>query len=361
MKHTPSVALAFVAAFLAGCGGQQAELTPTKTKAASTETGKGSKALTQDDAGSISGENAPRAAASNAKPRARSFRFNYGFHLKELPAASNVRVWIPVPPSNEHQTAAEIERKVPVAPSVASEPKYGNQIMYLGTKAPESGDLSFGVSYQIDRMEVRFGQSKSELTDEQRKTFLSANAKVPIDGAPLELLNDVTLPESSLALGRVLYNRVDEHMRYDKSNPGYGNGDVLWVCDSRFGNCTDFHSLFISLTRSQGVPARFEIGFPIPDQRGEGKIGGYHCWAFFHTNDQGWVPTDISEADKHPEMRDYYFGNLTENRVTFTVGRDIDLVPQQVGPPLNFFVYPYAEVDGKRLDKKQMELDFLDV
>jgi transglutaminase-like putative cysteine protease len=196
------------------------------------------------------------------------------------------------------------------------------------------------------------------LSDEQRKLFLSANEMVPLGGKPLQLLGDRNLPADQLAVARALYDQVDEHVRYDKSQPGYGRGDVLWVCDSRFGNCTDFHSLFISLARSSGLPARFEIGFPLPPERGHGSIGGYHCWALFHTNDQGWLPVDISEADKHPEMKEYYFGNLTADRVTFSMGRDIDLVPRQAGPPLNFFVYPHVEVDGKPLSKKQIELCF---
>ena len=345
MKQTPSLALAFLATLLLGCEDEYAEVTPAKGEAASTELGVVSKPIATD-------------AGSGAKLRTRRLRFNYGFHLQELPSGSRVRVWIPVPPSNEHQTVSELARKVPVEPSLTSDLKYGNQIMYFETTTPQSGELSFELSYQVDRFEVRSGPSESKLTDQQRQVFLSRNSRVPITGKPLALLKNVTLPDSPLQLGRVLYDRVDEHMRYDKSQPGYGNGDVLWACNSRFGNCTDFHSLFISLSRSQGVPARFEIGFPIPDERGEGKIDGYHCWAFFYTNEQGWVPTDISEADKHPDMKDYYFGNLTENRVTFTVGRDIDLVPQQDGPPLNFFVYPYAEVDGKPLDKEQMGLDF---
>ena len=62
---------------------------------------------------------------------------------------------------------------------------------------------------------------------------------------------------------------------------------------------------------------------------------------------QGWVPVDISEANRYPGMKEYYFGNLTEDRVQFTTGRDIDLEPRQAGPALNFFVYPYAEVGGK--------------
>ncbi|NIP85011.1 MAG: transglutaminase domain-containing protein, partial [Planctomycetales bacterium] len=181
----------------------------------------------------------------------------------------------------------------------------------------------------------------------QRQVFLSANEKVPLEGRPLALLAGLRLSSDPLAKARLVYDRVDDHVRYDKSQPGYGHGDVRWVCESGFGNCTDFHSLFISLARSQGLPARFEIGFPLPPQRGAGTIGGYHCWALFHTDKQGWVPVDISEADKHPHLKEYYFGNLTENRVTFTTGRDIELVPRQAGRPLNFFIYPYVEVDGQ--------------
>jgi transglutaminase-like putative cysteine protease len=105
--------------------------------------------------------------------------------------------------------------------------------------------------------------------------------------------------------------------------------------------------LFISICREQNIPARFEIGFPIPEKRGEGEVGGYHCWAKF-VADKQWIPVDISEADKDPSREDYYFGSLTENRVTFTVGRDLELVPKQQAGPVNFLVYPYAEVDGKQ-------------
>jgi transglutaminase-like putative cysteine protease len=170
------------------------------------------------------------------------------------------------------------------------------------------------------------------------------------------LLVGTVLPKDPLALGRVFYDRVDEHVTYDKSRPGYGNGDAVWVCDSRFGNCTDFHSLFIAWARAHGLPARFEIGFPLPDQRGSSEITGYHCWAFFYLDGHGWTPVDISEADKFPAMKDYYFGHLTENRVTFTVGRDINLVPRQAAQPLNFFVYPYAEIKGQPVPKDQIKL-----
>jgi transglutaminase-like putative cysteine protease len=267
-----------------------------------------------------------------------------------------------VPQSNDHQKVKLLQASLPAEGKTTVEPKYGNKILYFETKAPSTGSLSFTTPYLVKRSEVRGRpgavDGRTKLTDRQRKLFLSANEKVPLAGKPLTLLADVALPTDELAMARALYDRVDEHVRYDKSQPGYGQGDVLWVCDSRFGNCTDFHSLFISLARSQDLPARFEIGFPLPPERGAGKIGGYHCWALFYTDHQGWVPVDISEADKHPEMKEYYFGSLTEDRVTFSTGRDIDLLPKQAGPPLNFFIYPYVEVDGSPLAEDQIQLAF---
>jgi transglutaminase-like putative cysteine protease len=112
--------------------------------------------------------------------------------------------------------------------------------------------------------------------------------------------------------------------------------------------------LFISLARAEGIPARFEIGFPVPTGT-EGTIPGYHCWAEFFVKGVGWVPVDISEAWKDPKKHDYFFGTLDANRVQFSVGRDLTLQPKQAGGPLNYFIYPYVEVDGKPfegIDKK---------
>ncbi len=295
--------------------------------------------------------------------RARAFQLKYAAQITDLPREGKVRVWIPVPPSNGDQEVKRLETTFPAKAQEGSEEKYGNQVLYFETAVPKSGELTLSTAYRVNRHEVRglppekMALPPIKLADKQRQLLLAADAKVPVGGKPLELLRGLELPEDKLKLARLLYDKVDEHVKYDKSRPGYGQGDVLWVCDSRFGNCTDFHSLFISLARAQGLPARFEIGFSVPEKHGEGSIAGYHCWAFFFLDGQGWVPVDISEADKNPLLKDYYFGNLTENRVTFSEGRDLTLVPPQAGPPLNFFIYPYVEVDGKPWPREKVKLE----
>ena len=39
-------------------------------------------------------------------------------------------------------------------------------------------------------------------------------------------------------------------------------------------------------------------------------------------------------------------------------GRDLVLVPKQQGPPLNYFVYPYVEVDGQPWPSDRMTTAF---
>jgi transglutaminase-like putative cysteine protease len=177
--------------------------------------------------------------------------------------------------------------------------------------------------------------------------YLEADSRVPVGGPALQLVKGKALPADQMAVARVLYDSVNGSMRYSKDGIGWGNGDVVWACENRYGNCTDFHSVFIALARAQKIPAKFEIGFPLPEKRGSGEVTGYHCWAKFRPEGKGWVPVDISEANQNVALRDYCFGNLTENRILFSTGRDIDLVPKQSGGPLNFFIFPYVEVDGQ--------------
>jgi transglutaminase-like putative cysteine protease len=115
------------------------------------------------------------------------------------------------------------------------------------------------------------------------------------------------------------------------------------------------------MLRADGIPARFDIGFPLPENKDKGDIAGYHCWAEFHAPKTGWVPVDISEAWKAKEKQDYFFGSVDANRVQFSTGRDITLSPRQDGPALNYFVYPYVEIDGKPYDKLDKKFSFEEV
>jgi hypothetical protein len=47
--------------------------------------------------------------------------------------------------------------------------------------------------------------------------------------------------------------------------------------------------------------------------------------------------------------------------VELSKGRDLVLTPKQQGDPLNYFVYPYAEVDGKAYTSIETSYSFKDL
>ncbi|MFT3878657.1 MAG: transglutaminase-like domain-containing protein [Gemmatales bacterium] len=291
-------------------------------------------------------------AATPREPKGRTFQFTYQVQLHGLTPGQTYRLWLPMPKTSDFQQVIDIDHK-PVG-QIGSDSKFANRIFYIEGYADKAGEAVCITKYKVTRKEVTSSgpvPSASEI-----EMFLKADKMVPIEGKPLTLIEGKTLPGDKMELARTLYDTVNDHMKYSKEGTGWGRGDSNWACDSKFGNCTDFHSLFISLARAQKMPAKFEIGFSVPEARGAGEIAGYHCWAFFQPESgKGWVPVDISEANKNPKMTAYYFGNLTENRLTLSTGRDIVLEPAQAGPPLNFFIYPYVEVDGKPLAAEKIK------
>ena len=299
--------------------------------------------------------------AQKTSVKDRHFQFTYAGAIKDVKPGTEVSVWLPVAVSGPEQEV-KIISQMPKNAKTYKEKQYGNVSLYFKAKANDKGQVPFEIVYDVVRREVKTDLS-ANLTlkptpGENLKRFLEPDAKVPVTGKPLELLKDKKLPPDQFATAKVLYDTVNTHMKYSKDGIGWGQGDSVWACDSKFGNCSDFHSLFISMARGNQIPSKFEMGFPIPPKRGDGVVGGYHCWAWFLPNQKGWIPVDISEANRNPELKDYYFGNLTEDRVRFTTGRDINLEPRQSGPALNFFIYPYAEVGGQAHPQEKVERRF---
>ena len=246
------------------------------------------------------------------------------------------------------------------------EAKFGNEIYFAQIASVTQPELHFDVEYDVVRRERVALNPAPRLTatampNKERQEDLQPDALVPITGLPADIAAKVTEGKTQpLDKARAIYDYVFTTMKYDKTGTGWGHGDVLYACDAKKGNCTDFHSLFIAMARSQGIPARFEIGFPLPPDKHSAEIAGYHCWSDFYIDGKGWIPVDISEAWKHPEKRDYFFGSHDVNRVQFSIGRDLQLSPAQERKPLNYFIYPYVEVDGQEYSNVSLAFSFAD-
>ncbi len=273
------------------------------------------------------------------------FEFTYEVTLPEMKEAG--KMWIPIPKSDPFQTITQVSQTIPVSHQTLDETEFGNSILYLDL-SPEDSGKKLELVYDVHR------QEKKAYTDNTAATnYLNASVLMPV-GDRFEILADSIIGDKSeggaIMQARALYDYIIDNMRYMKFGD-YGKGDSVYACDSLTGNCTEFHSLFISLARSAGIPARFAIGAAIPSDRDSGGIDGYHCWAEFYAEGKWW-PVDISEANKYTALSTYYFGRHPANRIEFSRGRDLIVNPGPQTGPINFLAYPVMEVGGSPIIAK---------
>jgi transglutaminase-like putative cysteine protease len=309
--------------------------------------------------------NEKRLDVDTSRPQ-RSFRFVHSAGLPDVPAgARESRLWVPIPIDTPDQTIAHLAvrgsggstdfstdgvRPTGSAGSGAEEVRWSLADIRHGSGRSlcvetRGMPIQLEITFDVTRYESQGG---GRATADELAQARAADKLIPLTGKVARMASAMKLDADPLKAGRSLYDFVLERMKYDKpEGQPWGKGDAEWACDSRFGNCTDFHSVFIGLARAKGIPARFEMGFAVPGgSEPELEIKGYHCWAYFWSEGRGWVPVDISEADKDPSKAEYFFGRLDADRFTVTVGRDVELTPAPKLGARNFFVYPYAEVDG---------------
>jgi transglutaminase-like putative cysteine protease len=274
-----------------------------------------------------------------------AFEFFYDVKLPKIEGAASI--WIPIATSDNYQSVSVTSLSAPVQHQMIKDEEYGNTILYAALTPADSND-SIRITYRVSRKER--GPEAEALSDP--KPFLIANRTVPIGGRFEEIARAAIKGKAAgdLMKARALYDYVIDNMRYMKYGD-YGQGDSNYACDVKTGNCSEFHSYFISLARSIGIPARFAIGASIPSDRNDGGIDGYHCWAEFYA-DGKWWPVDISEANKYTALATYYFGHHPANRLEFSRGRDLKIKPGPKSGPINFLAYPYLEMGGKEVKVK---------
>ncbi|TDG13926.1 transglutaminase domain-containing protein [Seongchinamella unica] len=287
-------------------------------------------------------------ATAVADHSTRKFEFSYRVLAGQFPNHDAVDIFIPLPVENSDQQILETRFRTSMPGEELSEAVHGNRYYQIRRPANINGPIDAEFTWVVERRVVT--ASAGTLSEEERQRYLAPNLLVPVGHeilAPIQAeIHAMRGDDSASATARAIYDWIVDNVEYKKVGTGWGNGDTFWACSERYGNCTDFHALFVALARSEGIPARFEIGFPVPEDKPRGRIDGYHCWVQFYLPGQGWIPIDASEAAKHPEKRELFYGTHPADRIHLSTGRDLVLSEASKSQPLNYFIYPHVEVGG---------------
>lgn len=317
-------------------------------------------------------------------PRSATFDVRHELKVMVPDGAKRVRVWFALPQDDPTQSVSDFRVEAPYPYRVERDSE-GNKVLYLEAANPREKEFTVLETFKVTRSELRGdvdADKAKPLTDADRARFqryLQANKYVVIDDDIRLLADQIVGDERNPVLqARKLYDwvlhNVDYWVKDPKTKKASPVGSTSYCLIFRTGNCTDFESLWTSLARAKGIPARIVYGsFFKPDLDAKDVDQSYHCWAEFYVPGLGWVSHDVAVADLYvgdfqtnadnellvrrttgdgtygadPARVDYYFGNLDERRMTWSVGRDLNLSPKQDGEPVNALAKAYVEIDGK--------------
>ncbi|HBB40818.1 MAG: hypothetical protein COW73_09770 [Nitrospirae bacterium CG18_big_fil_WC_8_21_14_2_50_70_55] len=277
----------------------------------------------------------------------------YRTEVKGLPRdATRLHLWMPLPPTSPSQEVHDLTVRSSLPYEMREEALFHNRMVHV-----ESGrePASFTVEARYRVVRHRAAAEPVARAEASAPRYLRLGGRMrltpEIEAFARHAIGGATDPTQ---VARRVYDALIDTLTYDKQIAGCGTGDTAWIMKSRRGKCSDYHALYATILRGRGIPVRWEEGFPLPYPSAgavaEGTLAGdctgAHCWVSFFDPARGWVPVDVSEGDNHPELRDFFFGQLTANRFQISEGRSITLSPAQGGEPLPELAFAYVEADS---------------
>ncbi len=289
------------------------------------------------------------------------------FDLSAHESAKETQLWIPYPLSDRDQLISRIKISGDFTESaIYSDQKFSTPMLYVRWKK-NSPSRKLQFSFDVVRNEVRrqdFPAREAAWNPADYAMYLAPTSLGPIDGEVKILANQITSGKTTvLTKARAIYDWICKNMYRDPKTKGCGPGNVCLLIQQPGGKCTDIHSVFVSLARAAGVPAREIFGIRQGKKDGQDISSWQHCWAEFYLPGYDWVPVDPADVlkkmlkekltlsdTKTKQYQDYFWGGWDQYRVKLAMGRDLQLNPPQHGPALNTFGYPFAQVGERTLN-----------
>ena len=287
-----------------------------------------------------------------------------------LEGSHTAKLWVPYPLSNKAQDISNMQVQGNFAESaVYRDPASGATFLYAGwdkiSGQPEL-TMTFHVDLRSRKVQGKLKNSRGPIPAPIREKYLASTDEVPADAYAAKAKEITKGKRGILKKARAIYDWTVENTFRDPNVKGCGlaqPGRTLTECKGG-GKCADISAVYVTMARAAGIPARDVYGL----RQGKAKSGditsGFHCWAEFYLPGTGWVPVDPADVRKMmlvhklelgdkdtKEWREFFWGGDDLFRITLGKGnRGVVFTPKQQGGAVNYFMYPFAQVDDETLN-----------
>ncbi|MDH5638171.1 MAG: transglutaminase family protein [Nitrospinota bacterium] len=304
---------------------------------------------------------------SSAAAAGNSGKVEFKITVDAPEGSDKVRFWTPYPQSDEYQAIKNVKVEGNFTRKrITSDKESGTRILYLEWRGPTKDKRFVDITFRASSSERKAGAAPGEEPPipESVIKYTSATPLLPTDGEIGAIASAAVEGKTSIAEKHTaIYNWVVENTFRDPNVLGCGVGAVEVTLAQRGGKCVDISTVYVTMARAAGIPAREVFGMRLGKDMGNSDItSGHHCWAEYYQPGVGWVQTDPADVRKFmltqgmtlkqaAESREYYKSAVGANRIVLAkADRGIVLNPPQDGELLNYFMYPYAEIDGKPVE-----------
>ncbi|HVN53588.1 MAG TPA: transglutaminase domain-containing protein [Anaerolineaceae bacterium] len=115
---------------------------------------------------------------------------------------------------------------------------------------------------------------------------------------------------------RAFYDYTGNTLVYTPNGENWGAQAALGPMGS---DCTEYTSLLMALSRSQGIPARYFEGLRYLNKETDASTNIPHAWPDVYLPSAGWTAMDPT-LGRAPVNRDTYFAHYTPDHIIVTMG-----------------------------------------
>ena len=268
-----------------------------------------------------------------------------------VPDGKIIRCWMPFPrEGNARQKNLKLISSKPENAKIASN-KNLQRTVYLEKRAQKDQPTIFRIEFEVETSAQYFDLKEDEI--KSYNTESSAFRENTCERVPQivftpkikKLANQIFAGETNpLKKVQKIYNWINDSVRWASALEYSIMPDIPgYVMDTRHGDCGMQTLLFMTLARSQGIPAKWQSGWML--HPGEVNL---HDWCEVYFEGVGWVPVDQSfglQDSPDEKVLNFYRSGIDSYRLIVNDDYGRELTPKKKYPRSEPYDFQRGELE----------------